>query len=181
MHTIHQSWKNPFEDFRWIGFCISEKAFPDVKHLVCTFGTDQTQALYQLRPQPFMPREHILDVETTQRWMSDSEVIAKHGAFYARAWEPDFGKSVTDNDQYQQNPPNSLEVTVVSGHTKAEVTVAPGRTRKKSSEFSPQKMDYMPKRIWRIIRWALLKGRVHSNRTWAPKYDALQDMLNATI
>ena len=90
-----------------------------------------------MRLRPFTPKEPIPDVQTTSEWEPDPEVVLKHDGLYARAWESDFEKLISDDGQDKPGPPNPLEVVVEFEHTHAETCRTRGTERENSPEIFP--------------------------------------------
>ena len=132
----HQGSKIPCTDFRRIGPYNDQRALPHNNYVVRKIGTDKMQVLHRLQLRPFAPRDPILYVQTKpQECKSDTEVMIKHGDFYARAWESNSEKTIFDNDQTEPDLTNSPEVRVQCDDTNAETPNTPGTTREGSSEI----------------------------------------------
>ena len=94
--------------------------------MVCKIGTNETQVINRMQLRTLTPREPIPNVQTTSHERKpDLKVINKHHGPYARAWESDFGKLISDNNQYKPSPPNSRELAVESEYTKVETCSTP--------------------------------------------------------
>ena len=73
----------------------------------------------------------------------------KHDDLYAWACESDFGKPIFENGKDDPSATSPRDMTVVSGHTNAEIFSTPGTTRENFPEISPEKTMYMTK--WMVI------------------------------
>ena len=91
-----------------------------------------------MRLRQFTPRQPIPDTPVTSReWQPDPEVIIKHDDLYARAWECEYDKPISDSDRNNLVPPNSPEVTVRSGEAADGTRSIPGTIQEDSSEILP--------------------------------------------
>ena len=132
----HQGSGSALTEHRRIGPFVIKKALPNNNYLVRKVGTYKAQVLRGLRLRQFTPRQPILDVQIRPRlWNCDPELIKKHDNLYARAWERDYEKTISDNSHDNAVLPNSYEISVASDLPKNEMSNNPGTIRKNSPEF----------------------------------------------
>ena len=126
----HQRSKIPFNEFRWIGTYIGEKALPKNNYLDCQIGRDKIQVLQRMRLLKYRLQQPILDAHIMPRERKcDPEVTITRDDFYARAGECENEKPVFDNDYDNSPTPNSSEKAVLSESTPEETYNIPGTIR----------------------------------------------------
>ena len=134
----HQGNKFPFTDFRWIGPCTVEKAFPYYNYLVRKIAAKKTRVLYCMKLRLFTPRQHTHDIQvTSQECTPDPKDILKHDDLYARVWKTEYETPIFDNGHKEPDNDISPGITVRDDRANDETCTFTGTIQEYSPEIFP--------------------------------------------
>ena len=98
-----------------IGPYLIEKDLPNKNYLVRKIGINKTQVFHRMRMRQFTPRQPLPDIRITpQVFKPDPEVSLKQEESYARAWDRENEKPISDAENENVLPPHSPEIEVQS-------------------------------------------------------------------
>ena len=125
--AAHQASKIPFTELQWIGHYVIEKVLPNNNYLVRKIGTNKTQVLQRMQLRQFTPHQTPADIRIApQEWKPDPEVSLKYVDLYARAWECEYEKPISDAENNNAMPLITLKIPLQSDLSTEETRNTPG-------------------------------------------------------